>query len=62
MVDIVKGGGRAIGYNGFDFFLENEEYRPFDSEKLKSKTNLQNTFFDFLSRFLRVGRQNFKKC
>ncbi len=29
--------------------------------KLKSKTHLQNTFFDFLSRFLRVWLQNLKK-
>jgi hypothetical protein len=24
------GWGWAIGYNEFDFFLENKEYRPFD--------------------------------
>ncbi len=29
--------------------------------KLKSKTHLQNTFFDFLSRFLRVWLQSSKK-
>ncbi len=29
--------------------------------KLKSKTHLLNTFFDFLSRFLRVWLQNSKK-
>ncbi len=29
--------------------------------KLKSKTHLQNTFFDFLSRFLRVWLQSLKK-
>ncbi len=29
--------------------------------KLKSKTHLQNTFFDFLSRFLRVWLQSWKK-
>ncbi len=29
--------------------------------KLKSKTHLQNTFFDFLSRFLRVWLQRLKK-
>ncbi len=28
--------------------------------KLKSKTHLQNTFFDFLSRFLRVLLQSLK--
>jgi hypothetical protein len=43
-----------VGYNEFDFFLENKEYRPLMGAKLKSKTHLQNTFFDFLSRFLRV--------
>ncbi len=25
----------AIGYNEFDFFLENEEYRPFDGCKIE---------------------------
>ena len=30
-------------------------------EKLKYKTHLQNTFFDFLSRFLRVWLQSLKK-
>jgi hypothetical protein len=29
--------------------------------KLKSKTHLQNMFFDFLSRFLRVWLQSLKK-
>ncbi len=29
--------------------------------KLKSKTHLQNTFFDFLNRFLRVWLQSLKK-
>jgi hypothetical protein len=29
--------------------------------KLKSKTHLQNTFFDLLSRFLRVWLQSLKK-
>jgi hypothetical protein len=29
--------------------------------KLKSKTHLPNTFFDFLSRFLRVWLQSLKK-
>ncbi len=29
--------------------------------KLKSKTHLQNTFFDFLSRFLRICSQSSKK-
>jgi hypothetical protein len=30
--------------------------------KLKSKTHLLNTFFDLLSRFLRVLLQSWKKC
>jgi hypothetical protein len=34
---------------------------PLMSAKLKSKTLLQNTFFDFLSRFLRVWLQSLKK-
>jgi hypothetical protein len=29
--------------------------------KLKFKTHLQNTFFDFLSRFLRVWLQSLEK-
>ncbi len=31
------------------------------SAKLKSKTHLQNTFFDFLSRFLRIWFQSLQK-
>jgi hypothetical protein len=34
---------------------------PFMGAKLKSKTHLQNTFFDFSSRFLRVWLQSLKK-
>ena len=34
---------------------------PLMGAKLKSKTHLQNTFFDFLSRFLRVWLQSLKK-
>ncbi len=30
-------------------------------EKLKSKTHLQNRFFDFLSRFLRIWLQSLEK-
>jgi hypothetical protein len=26
---------RPIGYNEFDFFLENKEYRPFDGCKIE---------------------------
>jgi hypothetical protein len=37
-------GECTLGYNEFDFFLENEEYRLFDA-KLKSKTQLLKTFF-----------------
>ncbi len=25
----------AVGYNEYDFFLENEEYRPFDGSKIE---------------------------
>jgi hypothetical protein len=45
----------TLGYNEFDFFLENEEYRPLMGAKLKSKTHLQNTF-------LRVWLQSLKKA
>jgi hypothetical protein len=34
---------------------------PLMGAKLKSKTHLQNTFFDFLSRFLRIWLQSFQK-
>ncbi len=34
---------------------------PLLGAKLKSKTHLQNTFFDFLSRFLRIWLQSLKK-
>jgi hypothetical protein len=34
---------------------------PLMAAKLKSKTHLQNTFFDFLSRFLRIWLQSLQK-
>jgi hypothetical protein len=34
---------------------------PLMGAKVKSKTHLLNTFFDFLSRFLRVWLQSLKK-
>ncbi len=34
---------------------------PLMGAKLKSKTHLQNTFFYFLSRFLRIWLQSLKK-
>jgi hypothetical protein len=34
---------------------------PLMGAKLKSKTHLQNRFFDFLSRFLHVWLQSLKK-
>jgi hypothetical protein len=36
----------ALGYNEFDFFLEKKNTDPLMGAKLKSKTRLQNTFFD----------------
>jgi hypothetical protein len=30
-----KKTGCGLGYNEFDFFLENEEYRPFDGCKIE---------------------------
>ncbi len=47
-----------LGYNEFDLFLDTD---PLMGAKLKSKTHLLNTFFDFLSRFLRVWLQSSKK-
>ncbi len=29
------GGACTVGYNEFDFFLENEEHRPFDKCKIE---------------------------
>jgi hypothetical protein len=42
-------------------FLEIKDTDPLMGAKLKSKTHLLNTFFDFLSRFLRVCLQSLKK-
>jgi hypothetical protein len=33
----VEGDACTEGYNEFDFSLENEEHRPFDGAKLKSR-------------------------
>jgi hypothetical protein len=43
------------------FFKKIKNTDPLMGAKLKSKTHLQNTFFDFLSRFLRVWLQSLKK-
>jgi hypothetical protein len=32
---IIKRGDSTLGYNEFDFFLENKEYRPFDGCKIE---------------------------
>jgi hypothetical protein len=49
-----------VGYNEFDFFTKLcRKTDPLMDAKLKSKTHLQNTFLDFLSRFLRVWQQSF---
>jgi hypothetical protein len=31
----LSGRGCSVGYNEFDFFLENKEYRPFDGCKIE---------------------------
>jgi hypothetical protein len=36
-----------LGYNEFDFFQKMKNTDPLMGAKLKSKTHLQNTFFDF---------------
>ncbi len=36
-----------VGYNEFDFFLENKEYRPFDGYKIE----IQDTFTKYVFRF-----------
>ncbi len=51
----------TVGYNEFDFFLEMKNTDPVIGAKLKSKTHLQNTFFDFLNRFLRIWLQSLQK-
>ncbi len=53
--------GGLLGYNEFDFFQKMKNTDPLMGAKLKSKTHLQNTFFDFLSRFLRVLASKFEK-
>jgi hypothetical protein len=35
----------AIGYNEFDFFLENAEYRPFDGCKIEIKDTYKKHVF-----------------
>ncbi len=42
-------------------FFKMKNTDPLMGAKLKSKTHLLNTFFDFLSRFLRVWLQSLKK-
>jgi hypothetical protein len=44
----------ALGYDELDFFMKMKNTDPLMGATLKSKTHLQNTFFDFLGRFLRV--------
>jgi hypothetical protein len=43
------------------FFSKMKNTDPLLGAKLKSKTDLPNTFFDFLSHFLRVWLQSLKK-
>ena len=43
------------------FFLKMKNADPLMGAKLKSKTHLQNGFFDFLSRFLRNWLQSLQK-
>ncbi len=53
----------ALGYNEFDFFLENEEPRPCSGCKWKSiYTFTKKVFFYFLSRFLARLASKLKKC
>ncbi len=49
------------GTTNLTFFQKTKNTDPLMGAKLKSKTHLQNTFFDFLSRFLRVWLQSLKK-
>jgi hypothetical protein len=51
----------TVGYNEFDFFYKMKKKDPVMGAKLKSKTHLQNPFFDFLSRFLRIWLQSLQK-
>jgi hypothetical protein len=51
----------ALRYNEYDFFKKMKNTDPLIGAKLKSKTHLQNTFFDFLSRCLRIWLQSWKK-
>ena len=49
------------GTTNLTFFLKMKNTDPLMGTKLKSKTHLQNTFFDFLSRFLCVWLQSLKE-
>ncbi len=49
------------GTTNLTFFKKIKNTGPLMGAKLKSKTHLQNTFFYFLSRFLRVWLQSLKK-
>ncbi len=51
----------TLGYNEFDLFLKMKNTDPLMGAKLKSKTHLLSTFFDFLSHFLRLWLQSFQK-
>jgi hypothetical protein len=51
----------TLGYNEFDFFLKMKNAGPLLNAKLKSKTQLQNTFFYFLSHFFAHLASKFSK-
>ncbi len=51
----------TLGYNEFDFYSKMKNTDSLMGAKLKSKTHLPKTFFDFLSRFLRGWLQSYKK-
>ncbi len=50
-----------LGYNEFDFFLENEEYRPLDGCKIESKAHLLNMFLIFWAVFCAFVFKSFQK-
>jgi hypothetical protein len=51
----------SLGYNEFDFFKKIKNTDPVMGAKFKSKTHLQNTFFDFFKPFFARLASKFSK-
>ncbi len=51
----------GLGYNEFDFFLENEEYRPFDGCKIEILDTITKYVFWFFEPFFARLASKFEK-